>query len=348
MLGFDAIFGQDRAIDLIRRACLAERLPHGLIFAGPTGVGKGTTARALGGLFLCEKPAQAAACGQCASCKVFAAGNHPDFHLVYRQLIRLEKEEAKAKDLPIKVIRDFLVEPANRKSAMGQGKVFVVDEAESMNAAAQNAMLKTLEEPAGRTLIVLLTDQPELLLPTIRSRCQLVRFGALEDGVIRRELEKRRISPGDAADAALFAEGSLGKAIQWMEDGVVGHARELRQRLEEMLGGRPMVDVPEWFKKVADEYASKQLERDELASKDQMTREGLGLYLRLAAQMLRRHLSEAQQSEQLDAACSGIEALARADQYLEGNVNISLIFQQLAVTLERLFANKASHGHAGL
>jgi DNA polymerase-3 subunit delta' len=269
---------------------------------------------------------------------VFGAGNHPDYHVVYRQLVRLEKTEAKAKELSIDVIRAYLVDPANRKPSMGHGKVFVVEEAESMNASAQNAMLKTLEEPFGRALIVLLTDQPESLLLTIRSRCQLVRFSALEEGRVRQELEKRGISPTDAADAASFGEGSLGRAIGWLEDGVIVHARELRQRLEGMLSGRPMVDLPEWFKKTVDEYAVKQLARDELASKDQMTREGMGLYLRLAAQVLRRHLSGAQQSAGLDGVCGGIEAMVRADQYLDANVNIALIFQQLAVTLERLFA----------
>ena len=77
MNGFSDIFGQDQAIDAIRRAYAADRLPHGVIFAGPVGVGKATTARALGALFLCERPAGTDACGQCDSCRVFQAGNHP-------------------------------------------------------------------------------------------------------------------------------------------------------------------------------------------------------------------------------------------------------------------------------
>src|SRR5215208_1978559 len=190
---FDDIFGHDAAIDFLRRALNADRLPHALIFAGPAGVGKGTTARALSKLFLCEKPQADSPCGKCDSCRVFDADNHPDFHLVYRQLIRLEKESSKAKALPVDVVRDFLVGPANRKPSMGRGKVFVVEEAELMNATAQNALLKTLEEPYGRALIVLLTDQPGALLPTIRSRCQTVRFGALDEQAVVRELVKRGI-----------------------------------------------------------------------------------------------------------------------------------------------------------
>src|SRR6476661_7549321 len=98
---FDDIFDQDHAIETLRRAYAADRLPHGLIFAGPAGVGKATTAGALGALFLCESPKGDRACRKCESCRVFDAGNHPDYHVIYRQLIRLEKKDAKARDLPV-------------------------------------------------------------------------------------------------------------------------------------------------------------------------------------------------------------------------------------------------------
>ncbi|HEX2971184.1 MAG TPA: DNA polymerase III subunit delta' [Tepidisphaeraceae bacterium] len=341
MQTFKDILGQAQALEWLRRAYQAGRLPHGLIFAGPVGVGKGTTAQVLAALFLCENPQDAQPCGRCPSCVVLAAGNHPDYHLVYRQLLRLEYKDRKAIDLSIDVIRPHLIEPAAHKSILGRGKVFVIEQADLMTAGAQNAMLKTLEEPAGPTLIILLTDQPGALLPTIQSRCQLVRFAALDDSLVCRELEKRGISPHDAADAAAFADGSLGLALKWLEDGVIVHARELRTRLESMLAGQLMTDLPDWFKNVAEEYAEKQLEHDELASKDQANREALGLYLRLAGQFLRRRLPQQTQSDSLDALCSAIEALARAELYLDSNVNISLIFQQLAVTLERLFAASA-------
>src|SRR3954447_18317132 len=181
MSTFDSIFGQDDAIDWLRRAYLADRLPHGLIFSGPVGVGKATTARALAKLFLCEQPRDDAPCGKCESCRVFDSGNHPDYHVVTKELIRYHDKTGKSKgiDLSINVVRPEIVEPAGRKAVMGRGKVFVIEQAELMNAQAQNALLKTLEEPAGRTVIVLLTDQPGALLPTIRSRCQVVRFAGL-------------------------------------------------------------------------------------------------------------------------------------------------------------------------
>jgi DNA polymerase III subunit delta' len=333
---FDDIFGQDAAVEFLRRALRADRLPHALIFAGPAGVGKGTTARALGKLFLCEKPKADRPCGQCDSCRVFDADNHPDFHLVYRQLIRLEKESSKAKLLPVDVVRDFVVAPANRKPSMGRGKVFVVEEAELMNAMAQNALLKTLEEPYGRALIVLLTDQPGALLPTIRSRSQVVRFGALDEQVVVRELVKRGMDKRLAARAAALSGGALGVALRWVEDDVIEPAEQLVGQIDALFEGHRPDDLPGWFKRAAEAYAEKQLQRDELGSKDQATREGLALYLRLAAEHVRRKLAETPgDPDRLERACRVIDALARAETYLAANVNIPLTFQQLTAELER-------------
>src|SRR3982750_4726808 len=140
MPAFDPIFGQDEAIDSLRRAYLADRLPHGLIFAGPAGVGKFTTARALGKLFLCEKPKGDSACNACESCRVFDAGNHPDWHVVTKELIRYHDKTGKSKgiNLGIEVVRAEVVAPAGRKPVMGRGKVFIIEQAEVMTAGSQN------------------------------------------------------------------------------------------------------------------------------------------------------------------------------------------------------------------
>src|SRR3954466_13571926 len=144
MSTFSHIFGQDAAIDWLSRAYQQDHLPHGLIFAGPTGVGKTTTARALGKLFLCEKPKDLSPCGKCDSCRVFDAGNHPDLHVVTKELIRYHDKTGKSKgiDLSIHVIRPEVVDKAAMKPVMGCGKVFVIEQAELMNPAAQNSLLK--------------------------------------------------------------------------------------------------------------------------------------------------------------------------------------------------------------
>lgn len=339
MLHLSNIFGQDRAIQTIRQAYLAERLPHGLIFAGPVGVGKGTAARALGQLFLCPNPRADRPCDQCESCRLFKAGSHPDYHVIVKELIRYHDKTGKSKgiDLSIHVIRPELIDPANRKSAMGGGKVFIIEQAELMNLQAQNAMLKTLEEPAGRTLIILLTDQPDSLLATIRSRCQIVVFSPLDGRIVRRELENRGIAGPDAADAARLADGSLGVAIRWLEDGVVEAARDLISQMENLLAGRVPDDLSAWFKQAADAYADKQLRRDPLASKDSAMRRGLSIYLHIAAHHFRRRLNETADAEELEQSCAAIDAIARAELYLDSNVNIPLLLQQFSLSLDRQF-----------
>ena len=335
---FSKILGQADAISWLTRAYQSGRLPHGLVFAGPPGVGKGTTARALAALYLCPNPTGVEPCGRCDSCRLIAADNHPDFARVYRQLRRIEKKDAAARDLSIDVIRQYLLAPASLKPALGHGKVFVVEEAELMNAAAQNSLLKTLEEPFGRTLIILLSDQPESLLQTIRSRTQTVRFHALDPALVTRELHNRGIDPSAAKQAATLSEGSLGVALKWIEDGVIPFATQLQHHLDNLLAGRPPEDLPEFFKTAAEAYAKKQVERDENTSLDQAKREALSLYLRLAAQRFRRLLNESDNAADLDLACTAIESIARADDYLDANVSIPIIFQQLALALTRLTA----------
>jgi DNA polymerase-3 subunit delta' len=336
MKNWTDILEQPTAVDQLRRAYRADRLPHGLIFAGPVGVGKATTAAFLSQLFLCEKPSEDVPCGVCPSCKSFLAGGHPDYHIITKELIRYHDKTGKSKgiDLSINVIRPEVLEKAARKSSMGRGKVFVIEQAELMTPQAQNALLKTLEEPAGRTLLVLITDQPGQILPTVRSRCQTIRFGQLTQAAVVRELKARRIEPALAQTAARIAEGSLGIALRWIEDGVIESVGHLLDQLDQVFTGRPADAIPDWFKAAAEAYAEKQLKRDELSSKDQATREALGLYLRLAADHVRSRLRSETDPDALEKSCMLIDAIARAEGYLDANVNVALTLQQLALAME--------------
>jgi DNA polymerase-3 subunit delta' len=276
-----------------------------------------------------------------------AADVHPDFRAVYRQLARIEKDSSKARDLSIDVIRQHLVGPANLKPVMNHGKVFIVEEADLMNANAQNALLKTLEEPAARTLIVLLTEQPDALLATIRSRAQLVRFGLLDESVVQRHLAKRGIDKAAAADAARFTEGSLGVALRWLEDGVVERARQLVDQLNALVADKGAGELQEWLTKSAEAFAEKVLSRDRLASKDQATREGLLTYLRIASNHFRRQLPELQDADDVERACTAIDAAVHAEGYVESNVNVPLVVQQFVSALERSFSVSPSPSGRG-
>ena len=156
------------------------RLPHALLVQGRSGIGKGEFARALANAVLCESPKGAFACGACSSCHWFSQGNHPDYREVIPEAAEEdaegEAEPAKAdtkKSVVIKIdqIRaqaDFISLSTHRAGL----RVLVIRPAEAMHPGAANALLKTLEEPPPSTLIVLVSDQPARLLPTIRSRCR--------------------------------------------------------------------------------------------------------------------------------------------------------------------------------
>lgn len=335
MTVFDGILGQGSAIDAISRAMLGNRLPHGMIFAGPSGVGKRLAAFALAKRLLCERSADLDACNTCASCKLVGNGNHPDLHYIYRQLIRLENSDSKARDLSINVIRPYLLEPAGRKSNLGVGKVFIIEEADSMNASAQNSMLKTLEEPAGKTAIILLTDSPAALLPTIRSRCQLFQFAPLADSMVCEKLIERGTAPELARQAAVLAEGSLGQAIAYMELGIIDKAAILCRSLQSFLCRQPVVEFADQMKTAAKEYATAELARDPLASEDQLNRQGLTLYLNLLANHCRRLMRKGD-GRMLDSLCGAIDVFRETAGYVESNVNVALILRQLAVRLESL------------
>jgi DNA polymerase-3 subunit delta' len=327
---FKTILDQPDALAQIDSAFISGRLPHGVIFAGPSGVGKFTTAVALAKRFLCDDGQDLYAVG------LIDARTHPDFHVITKELVRLTSKTSKATTLSIDVIRDHLVGPAMKKTVVGKGKVFIVEEADLMQPAAQNSLLKTLEEPAGRTLIVLLTPKPEDLLQTIRSRAQVFRFGSLSDKTVFGQLKLRGIEPKTAEAATRIVDGSLGLAIKWVEDGVVAKSAELFAHLDGLMLGRPTTDLADWMKTASDAYAARQLELDELASKDRATRDGLGVYLRLAARHFQKALRQTESGDALERLCAAIDDIVRCEQYLDGNVNIALALQQLGTTLDRL------------
>lgn len=144
-----------------------DRLPHAIMLAGPKGLGKRHFARVMAYYLLCQSPRSESACGRCKSCELNKAATHPD-------LLVVAPEEA-GKAIRVDNIR-ALVEAQSKTAQQSGYKVVILEPAEAMNPNAANALLKTLEEPAAKTLLILVTDEPSALLPTIRSRCQIRSF----------------------------------------------------------------------------------------------------------------------------------------------------------------------------
>jgi len=221
---FAEILGQERAVSRLRRAVAAGRLAQAYSFVGPEGVGKRLTALALAQTVNCtERGAEAEACGACASCRKIAAGGHPDVTLV---------GPGDKSAIGIEQVREMAAR-AGRRAYEGAVKVWIVDPAERMQEPAANAFLKTLEEPPGASLFLLLTSTPSALLPTIRSRCQEVRFDLLAPEALE-EILARQGRPAESRPlAAALAGGSAARALA-LDPEEVQAAQE--RCLDEVLG----------------------------------------------------------------------------------------------------------------
>ncbi|HOG28134.1 MAG TPA: DNA polymerase III subunit delta' [Vicinamibacterales bacterium] len=207
---FRDIIGHRRLVRLLMRAAHAESLPPSLVFAGPEGVGKRQAALALAQALNCLSPVTPAdaardGCGECAACRKISRGLHPDVIVV----------EPEGGLIAVDRARDAAERTAYRPFE-GRTRVVVLDDADLMNDAAQNALLKTLEEPPARNVFVLVTARPNILLPTVRSRCCLLRFAPLSASDVAAALAGRHgMSERAAQAAAALGGGSLGRALRF-------------------------------------------------------------------------------------------------------------------------------------
>ena len=206
---FAGIHGQPSAVALLRHGSAKGALHHAQLFVGPEGVGKRTTALALARHLLCleRRPDGDEACGHCAACIQVAAGSHADLRTV--GFFFDDKRKELREHTLIDQVRDVQLFLAGQ--AFGRGrKVVVFEEAHGLTEDAQNALLKTLEEPPRGSLIVLVCHNASRLLPTVRSRCQRVTFVPLEPAVVEGVLAERfAVSPEDAGFLARHSDGSL-------------------------------------------------------------------------------------------------------------------------------------------
>lgn len=170
MLTLSEVRGQERVVAILQRALQSDRLAQAYLFAGPKGCGKHTTGLALAMALNCQS-APNVGCHECDSCCKIAEGNHPD--------VRTLAPEGKLDRIPIDTIRKQVIPSLAMPPHEGKARVFLIEEAASMQGPAANALLKTLEEPPPRTHFILGSVAPVQLLPTIRSRCQRVNFQAL-------------------------------------------------------------------------------------------------------------------------------------------------------------------------
>lgn len=232
-MGFKDIIGQEGAIKILQSAIKNNRLSHAYLFVGPDGVGKRLTAKTLAKALNCQR-SDVDPCDECRNCIRIDLDEYPDVKVI----------EPTGTSIKIEAIRKVRRE-ASFKPLEGRKKVYIIQEASTMTQPAANSLLKTLEEPQGETLFILTTSNIHGLLPTIISRCQLIRFKPLSTKVVEDFLIKKEgIIKDEAYMASNLSEGSLGKAI-----GIArSEQKELRNRVIDLIAKITLKDVEGVFK----------------------------------------------------------------------------------------------------
>ncbi|MBI3184212.1 MAG: DNA polymerase III subunit delta' [Myxococcales bacterium] len=237
---FSTIDGQPRAVESLKAALRSDGVHHAYLFGGPEGVGKELTAIALAQALTCTERA-GEGCAECSSCVRVARRNHPDVSWVMPEDEQVARGLAGRSDFDRTPSREIRVEQIRRlqerlafRPLESKRKVAIVATAHAMNDSAQNAFLKTLEEPPPDTVLVLISSAPETLLPTIRSRCARVQFAPLPASLVAERLRRERELDGPTAElVAVLAGGSLSRALALDVKGLE-RRREILERFESL------------------------------------------------------------------------------------------------------------------
>lgn len=243
---FDKLIGNQPIKEILRRMLAAERVPHSLLFAGAEGVGKKRFALELAKASVCQTPNNFEACDKCAACKradKFAFPKPDDKKEEFERVFFSEHSDIGTiipcrNNILVDAVRD-LEREANFRPYEAKARFFLIDEAEKLNTAkdnAANALLKTLEEPAPTSYIFLITSRPDALLPTILSRCQTLRFAPIPPAEIENHLlETKNFSPDDALLLAKLSRGSIGHALSMDLEKFRGQRETMLKVLESLL-----------------------------------------------------------------------------------------------------------------
>ncbi|HUL43021.1 MAG TPA: DNA polymerase III subunit delta' [Bacteroidota bacterium] len=367
-MSWNSIVGQERVANVLRVSLERGRLAHAYLFTGEEGVGKAALAIELSKTLNCEKGGDEA-CGECPSCRKFAVLQHPNLKLIFplpvgkneargdSPLAKLSDDEVamvreqlalkaanpyhaitipRANEIKVNSIRELRREAALSPSDRGK-KVFLIIDAETMNDESSNALLKTLEEPHETTMIILTSSRPDNLLPTIRSRCQHLRFDPLREEALERALiEREKLDATQARLVARLAKGSYTKALEYTHASLGDQRKEAVEYLRTMLF-RSRQDVLGEIDRVMRDLEKNEI--DEMLRllqywlRDAMTvSEGLGERMLPGDRDAIEKFNHRYRTADFDSA---IAAIDKAISLLYKNVYIPLVLMDLAFALKR-------------
>jgi len=354
------IFCQEKAISAIQCSFAGDKVAHAYIFAGPDGIGKFTTAREFAKLLLCKNPVKKGdftdSCGNCASCRAFDTGSHPDFEHVYKELLEFTKEGKDREppiDFPISVVQEFVLDKVNQRPALSTRRVFVLTEAEKLNNESQNCLLKVLEEPPAYCCIILICTRPDKLLPTIRSRCQILRFGPINEEKIIEKLRQPGLGEKQIKFFARLTDGSLGLAGTYsqLEADIYKTKTDIVNALANF-EYKNAIELAETLQKQSKEIASIWAKLAPATSANDIKRKSTGIILQIIITALHdamlvnvaagSQIVNFDQPEQIkkialrfnpEQAAQKIAECFKTLHYLESSVNERLILEQLLLNL---------------
>jgi DNA polymerase-3 subunit delta' len=228
-MSFSGIKGQERALGILKTYIDNSSLEGGYLFSGPEGVGKKLSALALAKKLNCSEN-QSDSCGHCPSCLKISNNQHPDVHIISSEdpLLKIDAVRQLQKEI-------------NLKAYEGTYKVFIIDNAHTLTPEASNSLLKILEEPPKKSLIILISDKPNLLFKTVISRCKTIKFLPLKreelEGVLKRDY---KLDNSFAHFLAYFSEGRLGRALKLKDEDIINKRNDLIDRF--VLAANPSAD----------------------------------------------------------------------------------------------------------
>ncbi len=318
---------QESAWQLLTKELPEGTLPHALLLTGQDGFGKRSLADLIAASLLCEAEGAEKPCGVCPACLRFSSGNHPD-------LIRIRPgepidpgEEKGKRSIPIADIRE-LTRIVSRHTLSGGNRAVVIERADAMTLQAQNALLKTIEEPPPGVYFILICVSPGLLLPTTVSRCREIPLHGWNDGDLRRILARTETDPSRAEAAVRACGGSVGRALRLCASEEWWERRQ--QVLRDFFGLARRSDIPVISARMKEDKA---LANDTLDTLDDLLRELtlVSLHRRDPAEI--RGFPEEWQRAAAAGKYAGfvklMDATADTRRMLESNVGIQALWEQL-------------------